>query len=95
MYTSTLTNRRDFIKKMAVLSAMTAAATMFPGILFAEEQERGLPKGANLDWKKAPCRFCGVGCGVLVGVENGKAVAVKGDPKSSVNKGLCCVRAVC
>ena len=91
MYTST-TNRRSFIKKMAVLSAMTSAATLFPGILFANEQERGLPKGGNLDWKKAPCRFCGVGCGVLVGVENGKAVAVKGDPNSSVNKGLCCVK---
>ena len=91
MYTST-TNRLSFIKKMAILSAMTTAATLFPGILFANEQERGLPKGGNLDWKKAPCRFCGVGCGVLVGVENGKAVAVKGDPNSSVNKGLCCVK---
>ncbi len=92
MYTSVLSDRRRFIKKMAVLSAMTAAATIFPGILFAEEQERGLPKRGNLDWKKAPCRFCGVGCGVLIGVENGKAVAVKGDPKSPVNKGLCCVK---
>ncbi|MCF6350644.1 MAG: molybdopterin-dependent oxidoreductase [Flavobacteriaceae bacterium] len=92
MYTSVLTDRRSFIKKMAMLSAMTAAATMFPGILFAEEQERGLPKSKGLDWKKAPCRFCGVGCGVLVGIENGKAVAVKGDPRSPVNKGLCCVK---
>lgn len=91
MYTS-LTNRRSFIKKMAIMSAMTVAATMFPGILFADEQEKNLPKGGDLDWKKAPCRFCGVGCGVLVGIDNGKAVAVKGDPKSSVNKGLCCVK---
>ncbi len=28
----------------------------------------------------------------MIGLENGKAVAVKGDPKSSVNKGLCCVK---
>lgn len=77
---------------MAVLSAMTAAASMFPGIVFAEEQEKGIPADANLDWKKAPCRFCGVGCGVLIGTENGKAIAVKGDPKSPVNKGLCCVK---
>ena len=90
---STLTtDRRSFIKRAAMLSAMTAAATMFPGILFANEQQNGLPKGGNLDWKKGPCRFCGVGCGILVGVENGKAVAVKGDPKSSVNKGLLCVK---
>ena len=38
------------------------------------------------------CRFCGVGCGILVGVDKGKAVAVKGDPNSSVNKGLLCVK---
>ena len=37
---------------MAMLSAMTAAASMFPGILFASEQEKGIPAGANLDWKK-------------------------------------------
>ncbi|BDD06343.1 molybdopterin-dependent oxidoreductase [Aureibacter tunicatorum] len=86
------TNRRGFLKKLAVLSAMTAASTMFPGIIFAEDQEKGIPNNKGLDWKKAPCRFCGVGCGVLVGVENGKAVAVKGDPKSPVNKGLCCVK---
>lgn len=91
MYTS-LSNRRSFIRKMAMLSAMATATSMFPGILFAEEQEKGIPKKGNLNWKKAPCRFCGVGCGVLIGTENGKAVAVKGDPKSPVNKGLCCVK---
>ena len=91
MYTS-LTNRRSFLKKMAALSAMTAAATMFPGIIFADEQEQKLPKGGNLEWKKGPCRFCGVGCGILVGIEKGKAVAVKGDPNSAVNKGLLCVK---
>ena len=91
MYKS-LTNRRSFIKEMAMLSAMTAAASMFPGIIFATEQEKGIPESANLDWKKGPCRFCGVGCGILVGTENGKAVAVKGDPNSSVNKGLLCVK---
>lgn len=92
MYRSLHTDRRSFLKKMAMLSAMTAAAGMFPGILFAEEQERGIPADTDLDWKKAPCRFCGVGCGVLIGTENGKAIAVKGDPKSTVNKGLCCVK---
>ena len=31
-------DRRSFIKKMAAAAAMTAAATMFPGIVFAAEQ---------------------------------------------------------
>lgn len=92
MSTNTL-DRRSFIKKMAALSAMAAAATMFPGIVFPNEQQRGLPDGdGDIAWKKSPCRFCGVGCGLLIGVQNGKAVAVKGDPASSVNKGLCCVK---
>ncbi|MDP2088160.1 MAG: molybdopterin-dependent oxidoreductase [Flavobacteriaceae bacterium] len=76
---------------MATSAAVAAAVSMFPGILFANEQEQNLPKG-DLEWKKAPCRFCGVGCGLLIGLSKDKAVAVKGDPKSEVNKGLCCVK---
>ena len=90
--TQIVKSRREFLKKMAALSAMTAAASLFPGIVFAEEQEKDLKKFGSLKWEKAPCRFCGVGCGILVGLDGGKAVAVKGDPNSAVNKGLCCVK---
>ena len=85
------TDRREFLKKMAKMSAMTAAAALIPGIIFAEEQEQNLPSG-DIKWNKGPCRFCGTGCGILVGTQNGRAVAVKGDPNSSVNKGLLCVK---
>jgi nitrate reductase NapA len=33
-----------------------------------------------------------VGCGLLVGIENGRPGAVKGDPDSTVGKGLACAR---
>ncbi len=46
----------------------------------------------DLIWDKAPCRFCGTGCSVMVGVQDGKIIAVKGDPKSSVNQGTLCVK---
>ncbi len=83
--------RREFLKKMATMAAMATAASLFPGIVFADEQEKQeVPEGVS--WKKSPCRFCGVGCGLLIGIKEGKAVAVKGDPKSPVNKGLCCVK---
>lgn len=85
------TNRREFLKKMAVMSAMTAAAALVPGIIFAEEQNANLPSG-DIKWTKGPCRFCGTGCGILVGTQNGKAVGVKGDPNCEVNKGLLCVK---
>jgi nitrate reductase NapA len=71
---------------MAASAAMSAAEAMFPGILFAAA---GGPRagagetgesGGGVTWRKTPCRFCGVGCGLLVGLDNGRAVAVKGRP---------------
>ncbi|MEK7370596.1 MAG: molybdopterin-dependent oxidoreductase, partial [candidate division NC10 bacterium] len=43
-------------------------------------------------WQKAPCRFCGAGCGVLVGLRRGRVVAVKGDQECPVNRGLLCIK---
>ncbi len=84
-------NRRDFIKAMALNSAALAAASLFPGITFGAWQSDDSMAG-SIEWKKTPCRFCGTGCGLLVGVSGERAVAVKGDPNCTVNKGLCCVK---
>ncbi|MCZ7597493.1 MAG: nitrate reductase catalytic subunit NapA [Gammaproteobacteria bacterium] len=43
-------------------------------------------------WSKAPCRFCGTGCGVEVAVKDGRVVATLGDPKAEVNRGLNCIK---
>ena len=48
--------------------------------------------GQDLTWGKAPCRFCGTGCHVMVGMRNGKVAAIAGDDKADVNKGLLCVK---
>src|SRR3990167_927637 len=57
---------------------------------------QSIPIGPGLDprltWTKAPCRFCGVGCGVMVGVKDGKVQAVAGDELSPVNRGLLCIK---
>lgn len=50
------------------------------------------PEPPSAKWDKAPCRFCGTGCGVEVATDGGKVVAVRGDEKSPVNKGLLCVK---
>jgi nitrate reductase (cytochrome) len=83
--------RRSFIKSAAIQSAVTAAAVLFPGISFGTWKNLDASSG-RIEWKKTPCRFCGTGCGLLVGVAGERAVAVKGDPNCSVNKGLCCVK---
>jgi len=80
--------RRDFIKQTAVAAAANAA-----GISLA--QAANIPTDAlatGLKWSKAPCRFCGTGCGVNVAVKAGRVVATQGDPQHEVNRGLNCVK---
>ncbi len=82
--------RRDLFRQMAAAAAIAAARSAFPDITFASP-DIDVPLD-SLTWKKAPCRFCGTGCGLLIGVKDGRAAAVKGDPASPVNQGLCCVK---
>ena len=85
--------RRDYLKVQAAVTAAAAAGVSLPSVL--QPAEAGtLPAGADakLTWSKAPCRFCGTGCGVMVGVKEGRIVATHGDVKSEVNRGLNCVK---
>jgi len=82
-------NRRDFLKAQAL--AASAAAAGLP--LAAEAQTKAGPAtGAAVRWDKAPCRFCGTGCSVMVGVQDGRVVATQGDPDAPVNRGLNCIK---
>jgi anaerobic selenocysteine-containing dehydrogenase len=38
------------------------------------------------------CRACHAGCGVLVELEDGEPVAVKGDPDDPLFRGFCCIK---
>jgi len=79
-------SRRDFVKTS--VAAATAAAVGVPMARTGPLPD--LEKG--LDWEKSVCRFCGVGCGVMVGTRNDQVIAVKGDPENSVNRGLLCAK---
>jgi assimilatory nitrate reductase catalytic subunit len=41
-------------------------------------------------WVKTTCGYCSVGCGMLIGVKDGKAVAARGNPDHPVNRGKLC-----
>ncbi|MGH8696351.1 MAG: twin-arginine translocation signal domain-containing protein, partial [Burkholderiales bacterium] len=75
-------NRRDFMKANAAAAAAAAAGIALP------IPRAGAAAGDKIRWDKAPCRFCGTGCGVLVGVQEGRVVATQGDPEAEVNRGL-------
>jgi nitrate reductase NapA len=79
--------RRDFIKTNAIAATAAATGIAVPGI--------GPGAAAATDdirWDKSVCRFCGVGCGVLVGTKKGRVVATQGDPDAPVNRGLNCIK---
>ena len=82
-------SRREFIKQSAAAAAAAAAGITLP----AEAQNLVTDRAATeLKWSKAPCRFCGTGCGVNVGVKAGRVVATHGDVHAPVNRGLNCVK---
>ena len=81
--------RREFAKANALAMAASAAGLSIPAaasnlITNAELTE--------LKWSKAPCRFCGTGCSVMVATRDNQIVATHGDTQSEVNRGLNCVK---
>ena len=80
--------RRDFLKTSAAAAGAAAAGTGALAV-WASPAHADLP---GVKWDKAPCRFCGTGCHVLVGVRDGRVVAIAGDPQADVNKGLLCAK---
>ena len=83
-------DRRQFVK----LSALAAATTVV-GLRAGAATPLKSTAAAGADgvtWDKAPCRFCGTGCHVRVGVKDGKIVGIQGDQLADVNKGLLCVK---
>ncbi|MBN7784218.1 nitrate reductase catalytic subunit NapA [Ponticoccus gilvus] len=81
-------SRRTFLK--ATAAASTAAAAGIP--LATGPALAQAPGNADIRWDKAPCRFCGTGCSVLVGTKAGRVVATQGDPEAPVNRGLNCIK---
>jgi nitrate reductase NapA len=82
--------RRELIKANAITAAATVIGISVPGA-----QALAQAVAPNMDgvrWDKGVCRFCGTGCGVLIGTKDNKIVATQGDPDAPVNKGLNCIK---
>ncbi len=87
MIKSPTLKRRKFLQGVAASAAMTVGipVTDLAKAAAAESED-------DIVWTKGVCRFCGTGCGLQVGVKNGRVVATKGDPDAPVNRGLNCVK---
>ncbi|MDX9714270.1 MAG: molybdopterin oxidoreductase family protein [Dissulfurispiraceae bacterium] len=83
-------SRRDFLRASAITTAAAAAGIAKPELLHAANPVKSYPAG--------PCRYCAIGCTMISDVEldaSGnptKIIAIKGDLKSTVNRGVLCTK---
>ncbi|PWC43071.1 nitrate reductase catalytic subunit NapA [Azospirillum sp. TSO22-1] len=80
--------RRNYLKAQAAATAAAAANITLP----VQAAPPGVGGDPGIKWSKAPCRFCGTGCGVMVGVKDNRVVATHGDMQHETNRGLNCVK---
>ena len=81
--------RRDAIKAQAAAAAALAAGLPVPAAAQNLVTDADV---TELKWSKAPCRFCGTGCSIMVATKAGRVVATHGDTQAEVNRGLNCVK---
>lgn len=81
-------SRRDFLK----LSGVTAAAASLTSVGFNGVAE-GAYQPVRINYAKEVhtiCTFCGVGCGIICHVRDGKIINAEGDPDHPINEGTLC-----
>tara|TARA_Y100000310_G_scaffold312339_1_gene359544 strand:- start:4280 stop:6961 length:2682 start_codon:yes stop_codon:yes gene_type:complete len=84
------TSRRDFLKGSTFIASTAAGA----GLFVADNPE--LQAAPQTRQKRttalAQCPYCGVGCGTVIQVENGKIVSMRPDKDHPTNYGLQCIK---
>lgn len=79
--------RRDLVK-LAGVSAGLACLGPLAGCGELWQRQSTIPVET---WHKGVCRFCGTGCGVMIGIQGARVVDVKGDDDAH-NRGRLCIK---
>ena len=79
--------RRDVVVTLGLLGGAVATGATGWGALELMVNAR---QPVNT-WHKSVCRFCGTGCGVMLGMAGGQVVDVRGDELAH-NKGVICIK---
>ncbi len=86
--------RRNFLKGSAFITGSAAGASLLVGANpELEAAPAAAPGGsATRTTALAQCPYCGVGCGTVIQVENGKIVSMRPDKDHPTNSGLQCIK---
>ncbi len=80
-------SRRDLLRVFGVSAGLAYMAPL-TGCGSLWERQPVVPVDS---WHKGVCRFCGTGCGMMIGTNNGRVVDVKGDEYAH-NRGRLCIK---
>ena len=74
------------------LKRMLGLDTRAERYAYASDAELGYVSAQKVPerWVATTCGYCSVGCGMFIGVRDGRAVSVRGNPDHPVNRGLLC-----
>ncbi|MEX0929656.1 MAG: nitrate reductase [Balneolales bacterium] len=81
--------RRDFMR----LASLSAAGVFTGSLSGCGELWQRQPVIDVDSWHQGVCRFCGTGCGIQIGMAEGRVVDVKGDPAAH-NRGRLCIKGI-
>lgn len=86
--------RRTFLKGSAFISGSAAGAGLFVAANPELKAATASPEkiSATRSTALAQCPYCGVGCGTIIQVENGKIVSMRPDKDHPTNYGLQCIK---
>ena len=84
--TSDISRREVLLTLGGVAAAVGAGGLTWGGLELLVNRKQTVES-----WNKSVCRFCGTGCGVMVGMTDGRVVDVRGDELAH-NKGVLCIK---
>ncbi|SHK21777.1 molybdopterin oxidoreductase family protein [Rhodothermus profundi] len=82
--------RRELLQRLSALAGGLILTGPISGCAGFWQREPAVPVDS---WHKGVCRFCGTGCGIMIGVRDGRVVDIKGDEYAH-NRGRLCVKGV-
>ncbi len=85
-------DRRAFMKMAATTGAAVSATSMYPNEFVEAANAAPENPAAGIKLLQSACPYCGVGCGTLIKVENGKVVGMVPDKKHPSNRGIQCIK---
>ena len=81
-------DRRKFMKSAAAVGVTCAATEMFSDEYVQAQNSPSGTQAGGIKLLQSACPYCGVGCGTLIQMQDGKVVGMVPDKKHPSNRGI-------